>query len=60
MTWSLRRPLPNRLKDGRILAALEDARTLVRALPAARQRSEEWHYAMALMGGQQLVAGRFG
>jgi hypothetical protein len=28
---------------------LDDARALTRALPAARQRHEEWHYAMALI-----------
>jgi hypothetical protein len=34
-----------------VLATLDDARTLVRALPAASERSEEWLYAMALTEG---------
>jgi len=49
MTWTRKLPLPIALNDGRVLATLDDARTLVRALPIARQRGEEWHYAMGLI-----------
>jgi hypothetical protein len=49
MTWSLKLPSPIALNDGRVLATLDDARTLIRALPTARQRDEQWHYAMGLM-----------
>jgi hypothetical protein len=49
MPWTLKLPSPIALKDGRVLATLDDARTLTRTLPAARQRDEEWHYAMALI-----------
>jgi hypothetical protein len=49
MPWTLKLPSPITLKDGRVLATLDDARMLIRALPARRQRDEEWHYAMALI-----------
>jgi hypothetical protein len=57
MPWTLKLPSAITLKDGRVLATLDDARTLIRALPVARRRDEEWHYAMGLMEEAATSAG---
>jgi hypothetical protein len=49
MPWS--RPLsePIVLKDGRVTVTLNDARVVMRSLPARSQSSEVWVYALGLM-----------
>ena len=49
MPWS--RPLsePIVLKDGRVIATLNDARVIMRSLPAGSQSSDAWLYAGGLM-----------
>jgi hypothetical protein len=49
MPWS--RPLsePIVLKDGRVIVTLNDARVVMRSLPARSQSSEVWVYALGLM-----------
>jgi hypothetical protein len=49
MPWS--RPLsePIVLKDGRVIATLNDARVIMRSLPATSQSRDVWLYADGLM-----------
>jgi hypothetical protein len=49
MPWS--RPLsePIVLKDGRVIATLNDARVVMRSLPAANQSGDVWLYAGGLI-----------
>jgi hypothetical protein len=49
MPWS--RPLsePIILKDGCVIVTLNDARVVMRSLPATRQSSDVWLYASGLM-----------
>jgi hypothetical protein len=49
MPWS--RPLsePIVLKDGRVIVTLNDARVIMRSLPATSQSSDVWLYAGGLM-----------
>jgi hypothetical protein len=49
MPWS--RPLsqPIVLKDGRVIATLNDARVVMRSLPATSQGRDVWLYAGGLM-----------
>jgi hypothetical protein len=49
MPWS--RPLfePLVLNDGRVVATLNDARVIMRPLPAASQSRDDWFYAGGLM-----------
>jgi hypothetical protein len=49
MPWS--RPLyePIVLKDGRVIATLNDARVVMRSLPARSQSSDVWLYAGGLL-----------
>jgi hypothetical protein len=49
MPWSRPLPEPIVLKDGRVIAALNDARVIMRSLPAASQTRDDWFYAGALM-----------
>jgi hypothetical protein len=57
MPWS--RPLsePIVLKDGREIATLNDARVVMRSLPANSQRSDVWLYAGGLMLEAATVRG---
>jgi hypothetical protein len=60
MPWSRKLPTPIVLKDGRTLATLADARALVLSLPACRQRSEDWFYAMGLIREAAVLGGPAG
>jgi hypothetical protein len=40
---------PIRLKDGRTVKSLDDARTLILALPELHQRNPHWQYAGELV-----------
>jgi|HubBroStandDraft_4_1064222.scaffolds.fasta_scaffold144462_3 hypothetical protein len=49
MPWSRPLPEPIVLKDGRVIATLNDARVIMRSLPAASQSRDDWFYAGGLM-----------
>jgi len=49
MGWQAKFWKPVKLKDGRTLATLADARTLVLALPDLHQRNAHWQYAGELL-----------
>jgi hypothetical protein len=49
MTWNRKFSTPIVLKDSRVIATLNDARVVMRSLPARSQSSEVWVYAFGLM-----------
>jgi hypothetical protein len=49
MPWTRKFLQPIALKDGRVIATLDDARVVVRSLPARSQSSDVWLYAGGLM-----------
>jgi len=49
MSWTRKLPSPIALKDGRTLATLADARSLMQSLPTSRQWREQWLYAGGLL-----------
>jgi hypothetical protein len=49
MAWTRKLPEPIALKDGRVIVTLNDARMVMRSLPARSQRSDAWFYAGGLM-----------
>jgi hypothetical protein len=49
MPWSRQLSAPIVLKDGRVIATLNDARVIMRSLPARSQSSDVWLYAGGLM-----------
>jgi hypothetical protein len=49
MPWSRKLAKPIVLKDGRTIESLDDARAVMRSLPASRLRSEPWFYVGALL-----------
>jgi len=60
MSWETKFWRPIKLKDGRTLATLADARALVLSLPASRQRDEDWFYAMGLIREAAVLDGPAG
>ena len=58
MSWSRKLPSPIALKDGRTLATLADARSLMQSLPTSRQWREQWLYYGGLM--KEAAIGRGG
>jgi hypothetical protein len=49
MPWTRKFREPIALKDGRVIATLDDARVVMRSLPARSQSSDVWLYAGGLM-----------
>jgi hypothetical protein len=49
MPWSRKLPVPLVLKDGRVIATFNDARVVMRSLPAISQSRDVWLYAGGLM-----------
>ena len=49
MPWTRKLPQPIALKDGRVIATLDDARVVVRSLPARSQSSDVWLYVGGLI-----------
>jgi hypothetical protein len=49
MAWTRKLPEPIALTDGRVIATLNDARVVMRSLPARSQSSDAWLYAGGLM-----------
>jgi hypothetical protein len=49
MGWTRDFGRPVVLKDGRRIVTLNDAQTLIRALPKDRQRSARWEYIAVLL-----------
>jgi hypothetical protein len=49
MPWTRKFPEPIKLKDGRKIATLGQARVIMRSLPAASQSRDDWFYAGGLM-----------
>jgi hypothetical protein len=49
MPWTRKFPEPIKLKDGRTIATLGQARAVMLALPARSQSSDVWLYAGGLM-----------
>jgi hypothetical protein len=49
MPWTRKFPEPIVLKDGRVIVTLNDARVVMRSLPARSQSSDAWFYAGGLM-----------
>jgi hypothetical protein len=47
--WSRKLAAPIALKDDRVIATLNDARVVMRSLPATSQGSDAWLYAGELM-----------
>jgi hypothetical protein len=43
MPWTRKLPETIALKDGRVIATLDDARVVMRSLPAISQTSDVWH-----------------
>jgi hypothetical protein len=57
MPWTRKFPEPIALKDGRVIATLDDARVVLRSLPARSQSSDVWLYAGGLMREAATVRG---
>jgi hypothetical protein len=49
MPWTRKFPQPIVLKDGRVIATLDNARAVMRSLPASSQNRDVWLYAGGLM-----------
>ena len=49
MSWSKKLPEPIRLRDGRELLTLSDARALILGLAESRQHRPTWAYAVELL-----------
>jgi hypothetical protein len=49
MTWARKLAAPIILKDGRMIATLYEARTVMQSLPDRRQHNELWLYVGALL-----------
>jgi hypothetical protein len=49
VSWSKKLPEPIRLRDGRELITLSDARALILGLAESRQRRPIWAYAVELL-----------
>lgn len=49
MNWDMKFWRPVKLKNGRTIETLADARDLMRALPEFRRRNPEWQFAAGLL-----------
>jgi hypothetical protein len=49
MPWTRKFPQPIALKDGRVIATLDNARAVMRSLPAKSQSRDLWLYTGGLM-----------
>ena len=57
MPWTRKFPQPIALKDGRVIATLDDARVVMRSLPATSQSRDVWLYTGGLMLEAATVRG---
>jgi hypothetical protein len=49
MAWETKFWKPVKLKNGRTIETLGDARDLIRSLPQFRRRNSEWQFALELL-----------